>query len=110
MRSSIAIGIYQRVWLRTPSHAAVTETINGWRQLFDDPESTKQDSGYINAVLRSVCEAVDDVDEDLGYPIDAVRVPAGWARIRGLRLQAGKSGRIQRWSIQMSHPPELVRR
>jgi len=110
VRSAIAIGIYQRVWLRTPSHAAVTETINGWRQLFDDPDSTKQDSGYINAVLRSVCEAVEDVDEDLGDPIDAVRVPAGWARIRGLRLQAGKSGQIQRWSIQTSHPPELVRR
>jgi 16S rRNA (cytosine967-C5)-methyltransferase len=110
VRSAIAVGTYQRVWLRTPAHAAVAESVDGWRELIEDPKQAARDSGYINAVLRSLCEAVEDVDEDLGDPTDAVRVPTGWARIQGLRLQRGRSGRIQRWSIQSSHPPELIRR
>ena len=110
VRSAIAVGTYQRVWLRTPAHAAVAESVAGWKELIEDPKQAARDSGYINAVLRSLCDAVEDVDEDLDDPTDAVRVATGWARIQGLRLQRGKSGRIQRWSIQSSHPPELIRR
>jgi len=110
VRSAIAIGIYQRLWLRTPAHAAVAETINGWRQLTEDRQIAARDSGYINAVLRAFCESLEEVAEPLDDPLDAVRVPDGWTRIRGMRLQGGDAGKVQRWSVQSSHPPELIRR
>ncbi len=109
-RSAIALGIYQRTYLRTPDHAVVSETVDGWRQVKDPKIDSIDRSGYINAVLRNLCDGIEDVDEDLGDPRNAVRVLTGWARFGRLTLQGGDAGRIQRWSVQYGHPPELVRR
>ena len=124
VRSAIAVGFYQKVYLKTASHAAVSATVDAWRevvrllpQLVGDPperRSTKAESGYINAVLRSICDGVAHVDEKdsetLLDPLDAVKVPSGWAYVKNLKLPAGKKGLIRRRAIQFSHPPELVRR
>ena len=110
VRSAIVIGIYQRTWLRTPDHAVVSETVDGWREVKDPDNDTIDRSGYINAVLRNVCDNIEDIDEDLDDPRDAVRTGSGWARFHNLKLQGGDAGRIQRWSVQYSHPPELLRR
>ncbi|MGE4632503.1 MAG: transcription antitermination factor NusB [Planctomycetota bacterium] len=109
-RSAIFLGIYQRTYLRTPDHAVVSETVDGWRKVKDAEIDSIDRTGYINAVLRSICDAIEDVDEDLGDPRNAVRVPGGWARFQQFKLQGGDAGRIQRWSVQYGHPPELVRR
>ncbi|OUU23975.1 MAG: hypothetical protein CBC13_04315 [Planctomycetia bacterium TMED53] len=120
VRSAIAIGIYQRVYLKTAAHAAVSATVDGWREVArylpevvgDPPErrNPKAESGYINAVLRSACDGLEHTDEDLGDPGDAVRTRDGWVRVKDLRLPSGSKGRILRRGLQFSHPPELIRR
>ena len=120
VRSAIAVGIYQRVYLKTASHAAVSATVDAWREVArflpevvgDPPErrNPKAESGYINAVLRSACDGLEHVSDDLGDPADAVRTRDGWVRVRDLKLPAGNKGRILRRGLQFSHPPELLRR
>ncbi|MGB1070466.1 MAG: RsmB/NOP family class I SAM-dependent RNA methyltransferase [Planctomycetota bacterium] len=120
LRSAIAIGIYQRVYLKTAAHAAVSATVDAWREVArflpevigDPPErrNPKAESGYINAVLRSACDGLEHVTEELDDPTDAVRAASGWVRVRDLRLPGGNKGKILRRGIQYSHPPELLRR
>ena len=120
VRSAIAIGIYQRVYLKTASHAAVSATVDAWREVAhflpevigDPPErrNPKAESGYINAVLRSACGGLEHVEENLDDPVDAVSTANGWVRVKDLRLPAGNKGKILRRGLQFSHPPELLRR
>ena len=109
-RSALYLGIYQRTWLRTPAHAVVSETVDAWRLVKDPANDSIDRTGYINALLRNLCDTIVDVDEELDDPRNAVRTSNGWARFPQLKLQGGDAGRVQRWSIQYSHPPELVRR
>ncbi len=60
----ILIGIYQLLYMRTPTHAAVAETVEGVRGL-DKPWA----SGLINGVLRNLIRNQEDllasIDEDV---------------------------------------------
>ena len=63
---------------------------DGWREVKDPDNDTIDRSGYINAVLRNVCDNIEDIDEDLDDPRDAVRTGSGWARFHNLKLQGGE--------------------
>jgi len=85
----IMIGLYQLLYMRTPPHAAVAETVEGARGL-----GKPWASGLINGVLRSFMRKQDDllidlskdIAADLSYPqwlVDAVRKawPERWREI-----------------------------
>ena len=85
----IMIGLYQLLYMRTPPHAAVAETVEGTRGL-----GKPWASGLINGVLRSFMRSQDDlltalskdVSADLSYPqwlVDAIQKawPERWREI-----------------------------
>ena len=62
----ILIGFYQLLYMRTPSHAAVAEAVNGAKSL-GKPWAT----GLINGVLRSLIRNQDKLLEDISADIPA---------------------------------------
>ncbi len=85
----ITVGLYQLLYMRTPPHAAVAETVEGARGL-----GKPWASGLINGVLRSFLRSQDDllatlskdISADLSYPqwlVDAIQLarPERWREI-----------------------------
>jgi 16S rRNA (cytosine967-C5)-methyltransferase len=112
LRSALAIGLYQRVYLDTPPHAVVDATIQAWRSLGAIHGSREQidgAAGLLNAVLRRACETISRLAPGVEPtdPTEAVRAADRWVRIPGLRLPA--DNRAELLGAQYSHPGEMVR-
>ncbi|MGA1488000.1 MAG: transcription antitermination factor NusB [Planctomycetota bacterium] len=112
LRAAIAVGLYQRIYLQTPPHAAVGETVAAWRTLDPIPgprEQTDGAAGLLNAVLRRACESITHLPEgeEPTEPLSCVRIARGWAKIDEFLLP--KDHRAEALGIQYSHPTEMVR-
>ncbi|PZU46201.1 MAG: methyltransferase [Microbacterium sp.] len=81
---ALRLGTHQLLSMRTPSHAAVNETVRQVRQVAGKPAS-----GFANAVLRRVSE----------------RTPEEWLE----RLDAAARSDDERMSVRFAHPVWIIR-
>lgn len=64
----ILIGIYQLLYMRTPSHAAVAEAVNGAKSL-DKPWATGLINGVLRTLIRNQDELLAAVSEDISIQL-----------------------------------------
>ncbi|MEE8142181.1 MAG: transcription antitermination factor NusB, partial [Planctomycetota bacterium] len=113
VRVALSLGLYQRIYLKTPPHAVVNSTVAAWKQVAggrDAPHVAKS-VGLLNAVLRRAC------DEMEHYPLEAkdrddpecLRGLEGWVRIPGLGLPSRADNLPKLFAIKYSHPPDMIR-
>ena len=114
LRMALTLGLFQLIYLRTPAHAAVFETVSAWDALLArrDVRSGRRESGrsFLNGTLRTVARGLvfsdGEADADAA---DTIRTPGGWVRIPKLKLAAPQFNRHESLAIKYSHPPEMVR-
>ncbi|MCI0652056.1 MAG: hypothetical protein L0Z55_09245 [Planctomycetes bacterium] len=115
LRMALAIGLYQWLYLRTPAHAAVSETIEMWQELARRGETEipndKRPVGLLNGCLREVCRSSEHLDEAASDASDreTIHTALGWVRVRGIDLPARDVKLHELLGIKYSHPPEMVR-
>lgn len=63
LRCLLLVGAYQLLYLRTPDHAAINETVNACRAL-----RKPWAKGLVNAVLRRIAAAPAPVEQSFGLP------------------------------------------
>ena len=81
---ALRLGAHQLLWMRTPAHAAVNETVRQVRQAVGAPAA-----GFANAVLRRVSE----------------RSAEEWLT----RLDAGARSEDERLALRYAHPVWVIR-
>ncbi|MCA8960140.1 MAG: hypothetical protein KDC38_06485 [Planctomycetes bacterium] len=115
VRVTIALGLYQFLYLETPPHAAVDATLAGFRRHAEryriGSARVDRSAGLINAVLRRATREVTRVPLDAADPEDAdlIRGHQDWIRVPGLNLPGRNRNVHARWAVQYSHPQEMVR-
>lgn len=114
LRMALAIGCFQIVYLRTPAHAAVDESVRMWDSLAAErnihPQRRERGRALLNGTLREACRAVAfataEVDPDAP---DTLPTPLGWVTVAGLALPARHVNLHEMLGLKYSHPPEMVR-
>lgn len=66
----ILVGFYQLLYMRTPSHAAVAETVNGAKSL-GKPWATGLINGILRNLIRNQDELLDAVSEDISAQLSS---------------------------------------
>ena len=111
VRWTLRAGGYQIVYLtRVPTHAAVDQTLDGFKQL---EGVTQRDVGFINAVLHRL---VDDVQRkspdtpDLRDDPCVLPIRGGYCHFKRPVLPLYRMGVVEHFSFKYSHPRWLVDR
>ncbi|MFN0057547.1 MAG: transcription antitermination factor NusB [Planctomycetota bacterium] len=115
LRDAVALGLYQHIYLRTPAHAVVSETVNAFQFLMTQrgarAQQLQKSSGLLNAVLRRATREIthEPVETAQLGDCETVRVRDAWARIPKLNMPARNVHLHQHLAVKYSHPPEMIR-
>jgi 16S rRNA (cytosine967-C5)-methyltransferase len=111
VRWGLRVAAYQVVYLtRIPIHAAIDRTIEAVKEL---PEATRQDAGFLNAVLRKL--AADILRKASAPPIDAddpttIPIRSGFCSFRRPVLPLRNLDPVGHLALKYSHPKWMVAR
>ena len=98
--AALQLGLYQLLILRTPAHAAVSETVD----LVSKPQR-----GFVNGVLRRVTREADQIEDQLARQPDDIRLSHPQFLLEKWETQYGRDAarRIAEWN---NRPAEVFLR
>lgn len=121
-RNALALGLYQHIYLQTPSHAVVSTSVDAWDKCFgrDHAPGERQSlKNFLNATLRRACEEItvlDDSPKHLDSPDTVLGAcsadedkSAPWVKVPRLGLPARHVNLPEMLGIKFSHPSDVVR-